>query len=765
MLLVVLSGFLLAMSFPFLGKYLKKTLLPSILPIGLFAYFMTWLPAVQSGNPVFIQYSWINTLDIHLSFVIDGLSLLFALLITGIGSLVFLYTSAYLKGHEYLDRFYGYLSVFMSSMLGLVLSDNLITMFIFWELTSISSFFLIGFNNHDPASRKSALTALAITGAGGLFLLAAFLLIGQIGGSFSIQTLMETSSVLKTHPMYAAIAVLLFVGAFTKSAQFPFYFWLPAAMKAPTPVSTYLHSATMVKAGVFLLARFTPLLGDMPLWNNTLMIVGAFTMLFAAFHAIFKKDLKAILAFSTIAALGMLVFLIGIGTEEALLAAGVFILVHALYKATLFLITGIIDHETGTRDVDELSGLRMVLLPVAIAGFLAAFSNAGIPPFFGFIGKDLMYEATLHAGVWSVLLTIAAILTNIFLLFAGFQAGVRPFVGKLPEKFESLHLPPFLMWMPPVLLAVLGLAFGLFPGLINDSIISPVLSSMFKDTVDVHLKLWHGFNTVLGLSALTIGAGLALYFSYSLLKKYRPFIQSLSSFSAENAILKGGELFQFFSLRYTRLLQNGHLKYYLMTIIGFTILIMSYRLFFGVRLNINWAQFSSLRAYEVVMVLVLMLSAVMAMFSKSRLIAVASVGGVGYTICMIFAFFSAPDLAMTQFAVDTLTLLMFVLVLSKLPHYLPYSNMKTRLRDGSIAVAFGTLITILALEVLSEVPNKHLTEFYAQQSYILAKGKNVVNVILVDFRGLDTMVEITVLSIAAMGVFALLKLPLKSKED
>jgi multicomponent Na+:H+ antiporter subunit A len=765
MLIAVLSGFVLAALMPFVGKQIRNTLIPSLLPISLFAYFLTWIPVVSSGSPALLNYTWVSSLGVDIQFNVDGLSLLFSLLITGIGSLVFLYTSAYMKGHGYLERFYGYLSIFMGSMLGLVLSDNIITLFIFWELTSISSFFLIGFNNDERASRKSALTALAVTGAGGLFLLASFVLIGNIAGTYSFQSLLNDPQLLKGNTLYPLLAGLVFMGAFTKSAQFPFYFWLPAAMKAPTPVSTYLHSATMVKAGVYLLARFTPLLGDTSIWNDTLTIVGGFTMLFAAFHSIFKKDLKEILAFTTVAALGILVFLIGIGTSEALLAAGVFILVHALYKATLFLVTGIIDHETGTRNVEQLAGLRWVMMPVAIAGLLAALSNAGIPPFFGFIGKDLIYEGTLHSLAHSGLLTTVAVLTNIFLLYAGFQAGIRPFWGKLPLEYQEVHLPPFLLWSPPLLLATLGFIFGVSPFLINDSLIQPVLSSMIIGEAEVHLKLWHGFNTVLMLSGLTIFTGIGLYLLSGRINPLIPKMEALSKWSAEQAIMQGAFQFQQFSRVYSRILQNGYLKYYLLTIVGFTIILLSYRLIFGVNLYVNWSQITELTVYEVGMTIILVISVIVALFSKSRLISVAAVGGVGYAICIIFVFYSAPDLAMTQFTVDTLTLLMFVLVLSKLPPYLRYSNTKTRLRDGAVALSFGALISILAIEVLNEAPAKQLTEYYAMNSYLMAKGKNVVNVILVDFRGLDTMVEITVLSIAALGVYALLKLPSKTEKS
>src|SRR5690606_1127041 len=341
-------------------------------------FFLWHVPVVANGTNVMQHLPWVPTLGVNFDFRLDGLSLLFALLITGIGTAIFFYGRSYLKGHVYFDRFFAYLLLFMSAMLGLVLANNILTLFVFWELTSISSFFLIGFNNDSAESRKSAITALSITGMGGFFLLAGLIALGQAAGTYSIQQLLESSTSIVEHSHYPLILVLIFIGAFTKSAQFPFHFWLPGAMKAPTPVSAYLHSATMVKAGIFLLARMPPILGGTAEWSNTLMIIGGFTMLYAAIHSLFRTDLTAILAYSTISALGILTFLIGLGTKEALIAMSTFIVVHALYKAALFLITGIIDHETGTRNLLELGGLRKVLKPVYIAGSLAALSSAGL---------------------------------------------------------------------------------------------------------------------------------------------------------------------------------------------------------------------------------------------------------------------------------------------------------------------------------------------------------------------------------------------------
>ncbi|MBD3627142.1 putative monovalent cation/H+ antiporter subunit A [Cyclobacterium sp.] len=766
MLIAVTSGFVFALVIPLIMGRLKSksTLWAALLPLSIFVFFLSILPEIQDNGHIRVSYQWVPSIGVNLDFYLDGLSMLFVLLISGIGTLVFIYTSAYLKGHHFLDRFYAYLSMFMASMLGLVLSDNIYTLFIFWELTSISSFFLIGFNNDSEASRKSALTALAITGIGGLFLLAAMVGLGHVTQLNQISAMSSLSEVIQGNNLYGWILLFLFLAAFTKSAQFPFHFWLPGAMKAPTPVSTYLHSATMVKAGIYLLARFTPVLGNHEWWNGPLIIVGAITMVYAAIHALFRLDLKGILAYSTISALGILVFLIGLGSSAALLAAAIFILVHALYKATLFLVTGIIDHETGTRDVSQLRGLNKVMLPVGIAALLAAISNAGIPPSFGFVGKDLIYAATLGMGDLAWPLTILAIITNVALLFAGFLAGIKPFFGKLPERFQNLHLPGPAMYAPPLLLGILCILFGLAPFLLEISLIHPVVAGLTGTDPDFHLQLWHGFNLILLLSVITIGSGTALYFilkpSENLLSKVNAF-EGISPESIVRLISRG---FAKFSSGWTRFFQNGYLRYYLITILGFISLMLAYRLFTGITLYVDTSTMTTVTFYEAVVLIIMAVAIFFTVFSKSRLVAVASMGVVGYSFCLIFLFYSAPDLAMTQFSIDTLTVILFVLVLYNLPKYLKLSDTRDRIRDGLLSLAFGTLISILTLEVMNETVSKETSQYYAENAYILGKGKNVVNVILVDFRGFDTMVEITVLAIAAIGVFGLLKLHLRSTE-
>lgn len=768
MLIAVILGFVFALLVPFFSKLSRKVIpfLYSLLPISLFVYFLQNLGQVKSQGHILFRYEWVPSIGVDLSFRLDGLSLLFALMITGIGALVFIYTIYYLKGHEYLDRFYGYLSMFMASMLGVVLSDNLMSMFIFWELTSISSYFLIGFNNEDPASRKSALTALSITGVGGLVMLSGIILLEAVGGSYSFTELLNSSEAIKGSSAYGWIIALLFVGAFTKSAQFPFHFWLPGAMKAPTPVSTYLHSATMVKAGIYLLARFTPLLGDTFWWNTTLVTVGAFTMVYAAIHSLFRVDLKGILAYSTISALGILVFLIGIGTEKSLLAAGLFILAHALYKAALFLITGIIDHETGSRDVSKLAGLQCVMMPVAVAGFLAALSSAGLPFLIGFISKEVIYEATLQLGEWAIILTALAVLTKILLLVAGFWAGIKPFTGTLPAEFSNAKLPSPLLWVPPLLLGILSLVFGAFPVLLEQSLIQPVFSSISGTDTVIKLKLWHGFNLVLLLTILTLVTGGSIYW---FLKPSKDLFQKtlrFESISPQNIIEGGGLLFGSFAAIWTRFFQNGYLRNYVITILAFLTLLMAYRLFEGVYIYVDWNQISPVSQYEIIIVVLMIISILFAIVTNSRTTALVALGVVGFANCLFFLFYSAPDLAMTQFSIDTLTVLLFTLVLYKLPKNKSYSSNRMKIRDALLSLLFGTLIAILTLEVFEEPSSSEVSKYFADNVYLLAKGRNVVNVILVDYRGFDTMIETVVLVIAAVGVYSLMKLDLNpSKKD
>ncbi|KAA5537608.1 hydrogen gas-evolving membrane-bound hydrogenase subunit E [Paenimyroides baculatum] len=763
MLLPIIVTFLLAFLMLLLKpqKFLRFFKFICVVPLLLFLYLLTYLPSVYQGTKsIFFKNEWIPSLGISLDFKIDGLSMLFGLMITGIGTLIYLYAAEYLKRDENIHRFYCYLTLFMGAMLGVVLSDNLITLFVFWELTSISSFFLIGYNTDQEASRKSAMWALGLTGLGGFFMLASFALIGIVAGTYSLNELLAYPDVLLNNQYYYIIIFLLFAGAFTKSAQFPFHFWLPGAMKAPTPVSAYLHSATMVKAGIYILARFSPILGGDTVWNDTLMIVGGITMVMGAVLSVFHKDMKGLLAYSTISALGIIVFLIGIGTETSLYAACTFILVHALYKATLFLITGIVDHATHTRDLSVLRGLRKVMPVIAIAGFIAALSSAGIPFTFGFLSKELIYGVSTD-GIWTqetvFVLTGIALLTNIFLTSSGFLAGIRPFFGKLPKEFEKIKKPNFYLWFPPVLLSALTLLFGIVPSIIDQSILKSATISVLGTSTQMYLSLWHGFNLVLLLSAITIVLGILLYLVIKPSSRNESRLKGLDDFSPQTILTSIALGIRWFAFRYTRFFHNGYLRVYIMFIVIFFTGIVGYKLFADVPLRVNTEDLSAFRIYEFTVFVITIIAIYFITSTTSRLTSIAALGVIGYSICLIFVFYGAPDLAMTQFAIDTLTVVLFVLVLFKLPPFLKFTNKKIQFRDGVISVCFGILISLITLQALVSPADKSVSKFYADNAYILAKGKNVVNVILVDFRGFDTMIETIVLSIAAVGVYSILK--------
>jgi multicomponent Na+:H+ antiporter subunit A len=757
MYLSVLLIFLLAVLAPFIQRLFPRAAhyLLAAIPLGVFIYLLSLSAGLDESGSVRESYVWVESLAINLSFWGDGLGLLFALLITGIGVLIVLYSGEYLKADPMLPRFYLYLMLFMGAMLGLVLSDNIITVFIFWELTSISSYFLIGHYFEEKQSRANALQALLVTGLGGLALLAGMVLLANISGSYELSEILSSPAAMRQHELMQPVMLLLILAAFTKSAQFPFYFWLPNAMSAPTPVSAYLHSATMVKAGIYLLARIAPLFEGNEWWQNLLLIFGGITMILGAAVAVFNTDLKKILAYSTVSALGILTFTIGIGSPEAINAAVVFLVVHSLYKGALFLVAGALDHETGTRDIRKLNGLFKMMPLMGIAGIAAAFSSAGIPPFFGFIGKELIYESELHAVAYSEILIVAMLFTMVLLFVAGFNAGLKPFRGSNTAGFKA-HDPGFNMLAGPVILAALGLIFGLFPGLISP-LLSNTVGSVVPGAEKLQLGLWHGFNLPLLLSGITIIAGSSLYILGLYRYKDKEIIRGISRADANNFYdLFIRDLLRFASLL-TRILQNGYMRYYLMAIIftvvgliGFTITTLG-----GFELNFNLK--NKIYPHDVMLVLVVFVAILDVITTSSRLAAVAALGIIGLGVAIIFMFFGAPDLAMTQFTIDTLTVILFVFILYKLPRFFNRSTVFDHIRDGILAVSFGAIMGAIVLFVLNEEKDLRLMNYFAEQSYVSAHGRNIVNVILVDFRGLDTLVEITVLAVASIGVYALIK--------
>ena len=727
------------------------------LPLLAFLYLLTLTPTINQGNVVQISYPWAPSLDLHLAFAVDGFSLLFGLLISGIGALVLLYAKGYLAGHPQLGQFYGYITLFMVAMLGVVFADNLLLLFLFWELTSISSYLLIGFKHTDAKARKSALQALLVTGSGGLALLAGLVLLGQIAGTFSLSGLLQQRDLVQSHALYTPMALLILLGAATKSAQFPFHFWLPNAMAAPTPVSAYLHSATMVKAGVYLIARFTPVLGGTSLWFGVVTTLGAVTLLVGAYLAWQQRDLKRILAFSTVSALGMLFLLLGIGTDVAIKAAMVFLLAHALYKGALFMLAGAIDHETGTRDVTQLRGLRRVMPITAWTAAVAGLSMIGAPPLFGFIAKELVYETTLYGPSATLLLTTVALVANVLTVIAAGLLVVRPFWGQAMAGAEKVHEAPWSMWLGPVLLAALGLLAGVAAGMTGDGLIAAAVAAVAGEAVKVKLALWHGINPMLGLSVLTVLLGVAGYWGYGRLLSLAEPVQQRIPWGPALAyewLLNGMLRVAYWQ---TLFWQHGYLPRYLLLVVVTCVGLVGYTLASRVGLPsaLDW---SGIRFYEAVVIGLMLGATAIVVTTASRLTAIVALGVVGLGVTLLFMLFSAPDLAITQFAIESLTVLLFVFILYRLPRFANYSDALIRWRDALIALVAGLLMTWLVL-VVTDLPHPgHVATFYAEQSWLQAQGRNVVNVILVDFRGFDTLGEIVVLTVAALGVYSLINL-------
>ncbi len=732
--------------------------LVGILPLSLFIWYITMIPAVSEGHRYVFSAVWIETLAFRFTLEIDGLALLFLILISGIGFLIFGYAGHYLQGHRHLGRCYLYLTAFMFSMLGLVAAGDLITLFIFWELTSITSYLLIGLDHDRKSARDAALQALLVTGGGGLALLVGFILLGQVAGTFDLGELALLGSEVQGSALYVPILLLILLGAFTKSAQVPFHFWLPNAMEAPTPVSAYLHSATMVKAGVYLLARLSIVLSGRDEWVMIVTTAGVVTMLVGAVMAFLFTDLKRVLAYSTISALGTLVFLLGLGTPAAANAAIVFLLAHALYKAALFMIAGVIDHQTGTREVTQLGGLRAAMPITATIALVAAVSLAGFGPVLSFIGKEMLLEAVFSGGRMREILLIAALISAALLTAVAGMVAIRPFFGKRRETPVEPHEAGAGLLAGPLLLAFAGLILGLMPDGVTRGLIAPAAASVTGVPEELHLALWHGVNLPLMMSAASVIVGVLLFLMWEKLRTFTVRLSPLKpatpsamyaySLAALNSIARGQ----------TRILQNGYLRVYLMTVFATVLALMGLLVLRNGMPPVTLADWSNLRFYEVVVAVMILAGAFVAVRSESRLGAVAALGVVGYSVALMYIIFSAPDLAMTQFVIETLTVVIFVLVLYHLPRYAKLSSSPARLRDAIISIAVGVLMTVLVLAVTHTDVDAELSRFYVENSVGGGHGRNIVNVILVDFRALDTLGEITVLAIAAIGVFAMLKL-------
>lgn len=762
MLLAVLSGFALALIAPWVQRLGggREAWVLALLPLGLFLFFGHHLLILDPYAAHTVAYDWIPSLGIRLSFYADGLSLLFALLISGVGTLVVVYAGMYLADHPHRGRFYAYFMMFMAAMLGLVLTDNLLTLYVFWELTSVSSYLLIGFEHENAEARAAAWQALLVTTAGGLSLLAGLILLGQAGDVGAFSTLLTRREALLDHALYVPIVLLFLTAAFTKSAQMPFHFWLPNAMEAPTPVSAYLHSATMVKAGIYLLARCSPILGGTVLWQSLITLVGAVTMLVSAYMAMTQTDLKRMLAYATISALGLMTLLLGVGTSAAVKAAIVYLLVHALYKGALFLVAGAVDHETGTRDVTQLGGLGRLMPITALAAVLAALSMAGILPFLGFIGKELAYEAVLEAPFWTWVLSSATVLANMFFVAVAGVVGLRPFLGSRPAALRNTHEAPFSMWLGPLVLAGAGLAAGLQSTWLGEVVVAPAVTAVQGHAVSVDLALWHGWNLALLLSIATLVIGVAIYAGRGTLRQAAARWKGVARWGPEHVYDLGLRTLQAVAEWLTRLLQSGYLRYYII-LSTLTFIALTGLALFRQGDIYGLGDWSDIRFYEAWLAGLILLASIATVRARSRLGAVAALGVVGYSVALIFVLFGAPDLAMTQFLVESLTVILFVLVFYHLPDETTRSNRASRLRDLVVASTVGGLMAALVWLMHQVQWYASISDYFAKHSLEQAHGRNIVNVILVDFRGLDTLGEITVLAVAGLGVYALMKLRLK----
>ncbi|MGJ8676305.1 MAG: hydrogen gas-evolving membrane-bound hydrogenase subunit E [Akkermansiaceae bacterium] len=749
-----------------LSKHLSSKVLPWLLGVPAIAAFgilsLSALPIVTGGGNVSYFAEWVPYLGINFSLNLTGMGLLLALLVTGIGSLILIYAAGYMKGHDQAHLLFTYIYAFMFAMVGLAFSDHLLLIFVFWELTSIISYLLIGFNHTQETARKNALQALLVTGLGGMALLAGLILLANATGTWSLAEIISKANGgldLASHPFYPAILTLVLMGAFTKSAQFPFHFWLPNAMAAPTPVSAYLHSATMVKAGVFLLSILSPVLAGTTAWTVTLCTAGGLTLLLGGIFGLRQTDLKKILAGTTLAVLGLITLLLGVGGHYGTLSAILVLLGHSFYKATLFMVAGSVDHETGTRSTHLLGGLRTAMPWTAGAACLAGLSKMGLPPFYGFLGKEYAFKAGLKTDMpW--LINALILIGGAMLLALAVKTAIIPFWKK--KSFSDLpkypHEAPISMRIGPVILATLGVVVGIFPGLMAP-LVSAANSSILGHRVDPEVKLWAGFNLPLLLSFVTVALGVIIYLSSSRIRSILEKSKIPSADEVYQVIL--ASVIRFANWQ-TKCLQSGYLRNYIhIILISTTCLVVMKLISAGGIPNIESELPISISI--IVMSLLMLVSIWLAITTLSRLVALIALGVVGFGVAMIYAFYSAPDLAITQILVETLTVVLFAWVIYKLPDFKNRSSKLTRLFDAAVSLSVGTVITIMVLRSEAIELGAPISDKLAAMSYPDAHGANVVNVILVDFRALDTWGEVTVLAIAALGTSALVRALIKQK--
>lgn len=793
---IILLPFLFAFFVPFIYKSSVQRIHTGwfvlAVPFIIFLFLLQYIPMVSKGNTLLFHLPWMPSLGINYTAFIDGLALIFGLLISGIGTLVILYSIYYMsKEREALHNFYVYILIFMGAMLGLVFSDNILVLYVFWELTSISSFLLIAYWYQRKNSRYGAQKSMIITIFGGLAMLAGLIMLTMMTDTYSIREMMNSISNVATNTLFLPAMILILIGAFTKSAQFPFSIWLPDAMEAPTPISAYLHSATMVKAGIYLVARFTPLFGGHAEWFWLVSGVGLITLIYGSVTAVNQKDLKALLAYSTVSQLGLIMTLLGIGSASlyfgygdestvyafATIAAIFHLINHSTFKGSLFMVIGIIDHEAGTRDIRRLGGL-MSVMPISFTlSIIGSFAMAGLPPFNGFLSKEMFFTGVLTVleepvfgmKTMGLLFPLIAWIASIFTFVYCMILVFKTFTGKQkPEKLDKeVHEAPFGMLISPIILAVLVIVIFFIPNIVSQYFLQPALIAIlpgFAATggIDIKISAWHGWNIELFMTLGVVGIGMLMYVS---LKKwsaiYSYFPKSLMLNHLYNLSLDGMELI---AQKVTNRYMTGSIRDYLSYIFAFMVIVLggALWLFNGVGYNLN--NDTEISLYEGGIVVAMVISAFIVLFAKSRLTAIIAVGALGYLVSLLFVVFRAPDLALTQLVVETVTVALFLLCFYHLPELRKeVSKLRFKLTNALISVGVGVLVTVLALAANNHRAFESISSFF-EDSYSLAGAKNIVNAILVDFRGMDTMLEILVLCIAGLGVFTLIRLQMTGRE-
>jgi multicomponent Na+:H+ antiporter subunit A len=773
---IILAPLLLTFLVPILYKHMKSIhtgWFVLIIPFSIFILLLTKVPIVIE-KPILNRLDWMPSLGINYDIYIDGLSLLFGLLISGIGSLVVLYSIFYLHKSEKLGHFYTYLLMFMSAMLGVVFSDNIYVFYMFWEFTSLSSFLLIGFWNYREKSRYGALKSMLITVFGGLSMFAGFVWMSLEVGSTSIRELIQHADLILNSPYFFTILVLVLIGAFTKSAQFPFHIWLPDAMEAPTPVSAYLHSATMVKAGIYLVARLSLIFAGTDEFFILVSISGLLTLCWGSYMAVKQTDLKAILAYSTISQLGMIMAMLGFGTGVAVFAAVFHILNHATFKGSLFMVAGIVDHETGTRDIRRLGGLFTLMPITATLAIFGVFSMAGIPlPILnGFLSKEMFFTSAVdlrleEASIYQLVapfIPFIAVFGSIFTFVYSMLLYFKTFTGelKLSKLERKPHDPPVGMLISPLILVVLIVVIALFPNPFNYYLLTPAVAAIKGEIAQTHIYFWHGFfNAPLFMSLIVLFVGT---FLYVMKEKWLPIYDTIPGrWSLNNVYDYIIETVFTFSAAITRFYMNGSLRSYFRIIIGFISVLGLYTMFQTNGLNLK-LEGAPLSLPEITVAITMMIASIAVIFSTNRIAAIIILGVVGYGLSLLFVFYSAPDLALTQLIVETVTVALFLVCFYHLPKLKPVKeSLPTKLINIIISVSFGVLITLVGLSAHSSKWFESISDYFITHSYELGGGKNVVNVILVDMRGLDTMLEISVLGLAALGISAMIKLRKKGE--